>query len=314
MLSPVALGCWPIAGITSVGVTEADSRRTLEAAVAAGITHFDTAHAYGYEGESERLCGEVLRPYRDRISLATKGGLVWGAADASRPTAKRPQSRDGRPETLRRQCEESLRRLGWDTVDVYYLHAPDPEVPIAESAGAIAELIDAGLARFGGISNFTTRDQYAEFAAVCPVALDQQPFNLLQQDITHDRIPWAREVGAATVCYWPLMKGLLAGKLSRDHRFDPRDSRQNYAVFQEPAWSRTHDLLDELRTIASDHQCTVAQLVLAATLATPGITATLCGAKRAEQIEETAAAMHLRLGDDERAAVAKAVSLATVAG
>ena len=307
-LSPVAMGCWPIAGITSIGVTEDDARETIAAAVDAGITHFDTAHAYGYDGESERLLGQMLRPHRGRVSIATKGGLVWGDADPHAPDAKRPQSRDGRPQTLRLQCEQSLSRLGLDAVDVYYLHAPDPDVPLGESAGAIADLIADGKARTAGVSNFTERSQYAAFAAECPIALDQQPYNLLQREIESDRIPWAQSVGARTVCYWPLMKGLLAGRLARDHRFAPRDSRQHYAVFREPNWSATHDLLDDLRDLAETKGCTVAQLVIAWTIAQPGLTAALCGAKQPEQIRETAAAMGLDLTAADHALIAEAAA------
>ena len=302
------MGCWPIAGITTIGTTEADSRETLAAAVEAGITHFDTAHAYGYDGLSERLTGQMLAPHRGRVSVATKGGLVWGPPDPARPDAKRPQSRDGRPATLRRQCDQSLSRLGWDAVDVYYLHAPDPNVPVAESAGAIADLIAAGKARFAGVANFTDREQYAAFAAECPIAVDQQPYNLLQREIERDRLGWAAEHGARTVCYWPLMKGLLAGHLARDHRWHARDSRQHYEVFREPNWTRTHDLLDALRDLAAAKRCTVAQLVLAWTIRRPGLAAALCGARRPDQIRETAAAMQIELTAADQAAIDAAVT------
>ena len=296
-VSSIALGCWPMAGITSIGTSPEQSEATLLAAVEAGVTHFDAAHAYGYDGEVERMIGRTLGPHRDRISVATKGGLVWHERDPQRPDAKRAQSRDGRPETLRRQCDESLDRLGWDHVDVYYLHAPDPEVCISDSAGAIAELIAAGKARYAGVSNFTTREQYDAFAAECPITLDQQPWNLLQRDAESGRVEFGQFHGAAMVAYWPLMKGLLAGRLGRDHKFDPKDSRQHYSVFREPNWSRTHDLLDRLRSLAASHRCTLVQLVLAATIRQPFLRGALVGAKRPGQITETAAAMHLDLPD-----------------
>ena len=313
-LSPIAMGCWPIAGITSVDVTRDQSLATLRAAIDAGVTHFDTAYVYGYDGESEQMVGEVLAELspakRDGVTVATKGGLIWGPPDPARPKAKRSQTRDARPATLHAQCEESLRRLRQDCVDVYYLHAPDPDVPLAESAGTIADLIAAGKVRFAGVSNFTDAAQYAAFAAECPITLDQQPYNLRQRDIEADRIPWAAAHDAYTVCYWPLMKGLLAGGLSRDHRFAARDSRQHYAVFREPNWSAAHDLLDVLRDLAAPHRCTVAQLVLAWTIAQPGISAALCGAKRPEQITETAAAMHVSLTAADLAAIEAAAAAA----
>ena len=151
-VSPVALGCWPIAGITSVGVTEADSLATIAAALEAGINFFDTAYCYGYDGESEKLVGRVLRPHRKEVVIATKCGIHWGR--------DQKQVKDARPETIRRQCDESLQRLGMEVIDLYYLHAPDPSVPIAESAGALKELLEAGKVRAVGVSNFSQISQY----------------------------------------------------------------------------------------------------------------------------------------------------------
>ena len=303
-VTPVALGCWPIAGITSVGVTPEASRETVAAALDAGVNHFDTAHAYGYAGESERIVGEVLSASREDVVIASKAGLVWGdrrgmPVDAGVTVpVKRPQVKDGRPETIRRQCEESLRRLNTDRIDLYYLHAPDPKVPLAETAGAFRELRDAGKVRAVGVSNFTKEQQYADFAAACPISVDQQPYNMLQRDIEADRIPWARRHGEPDVLvttYWPLMKGLLAGKIGRDHRFEPGDSRPGYPVFQEPEWSKTHDFLDRLRPVAERLNLTVAQLVIAWTSRRPGVGSVLCGAKRPDQIRETAASMTVDL-------------------
>ena len=314
-VSPVALGCWPIAGVTTLGATPEHSRATVAAALDAGINHLDTAHAYGYRGESERIVGEVVRPMiaaegRDRVVVASKCGLVWGERRGTGGSGKRPQFKDGRPETIRAQCDESLTRLGLDVIDLYYLHAPDPKVPVAESAGAIAELIAAGKVRAAGVSNFTSEAQYRDFASACPFAADQQPYNMLQTDIETDRVPWARRhgrPGVAIATYWPLMKGLLAGKLSRAHVFADGDSRAGYPVFQEPEWSKTQDLLDRLREIAADLRATVAQLVVAWTLARPAVTTVLCGAKRPTQIIETAAAMRLDLPPEATAAIDSAL-------
>ncbi len=276
------MGCWPIAGITSVDVNEADSLATLDAALEAGINHFDTAYCYGYDGESERMVGQRLKPHRDRVVIATKGGIYWNS--------DRKQVRDGRRETILRHADESLQRLGFDEVDLYYLHAPDPDTPLAESAGAIAELIAAGKVRAAGASNFTT-EQLAEFHAVCPLTAFQPPYNMLQREIETSQLPWCQEHQVAALIYWPLMKGLLAGKLPRDHRFDPRDGRQKYPMFHGEEWERNQDFLDQLRPIAADRQVTVAQVVLNWTIQRAGITAALCGAKRPEQIRDNAAAM-----------------------
>ncbi|MGE4002529.1 MAG: aldo/keto reductase [Planctomycetaceae bacterium] len=289
LVSPVAMGCWPIAGITSIDVTEADSLATLRAAFDAGINFFDTAYCYGYDGESERMIGRVLGPHRREVVLASKCGVHWEQGK---------QVKDGRPETIRRQCKESLRRLGTDHIDLYYLHAPDPQTPVSESAGALRELLDAGLVRAVGASNFHTVDLLDQLVAECPLAAAQPHYNMLQRDIEADRLPWCRAQNVAVVVYWPLMKGFLAGKLRRDHQWDSKDGRQKYPIFQGEQWTKTHDFVDRLKILSEEVPCTVAQLVIAWTIRQPGITAALCGAKRPDQIQETAAAMRLELSSD----------------
>jgi aryl-alcohol dehydrogenase-like predicted oxidoreductase len=282
LVSPVALGCWPIAGMTSLDVTERDSQATIEAALAAGINFLDTAYCYGSDGDSERLIGRAIAGRRDKLVIATKGGIHWGphgerVFDASRPT-------------LQRECRESLRRLQIECIDLYYLHAPDPNTPLAESAAAIAELKSAGLIRAAAVSNFTV-PQLQEFHAICPVAAVQPPYNMLQRQIEADLVPFCLKHGIALCVYWPLLKGLLAGKLPRDYVFREGDGRPKYPMFNGQEWQRNQDLLDELRAIAANANKTVAQLVVQWTIAQPGITSALCGAKRPEQIIESAAAL-----------------------
>jgi len=297
-VTPIGMGCWPIAGITSVDVHEAASLATLEAAVDAGINFFDTAYMYGYEGESERMIARVLGHRRDELVLATKCGLHWEEGR---------QVRDGSPETLKRECEESLRRLQTDRVELLYLHAPDPQVPVAESAGALKELLDAGKARSIGVSNVEVA-QLEEFAAVCPVAACQPPYNMLQREIEADLLPWCVEREVAVIVYWPLMKGLLAGHLRRDHQFDPRDGRRKYPMYSGEEWLRNQEFVDRLREIADEAGKTVAQLVLNWTIHRPGITAALCGAKRPEQIRENAGAMGWELSPSQRERIDAAIA------
>ncbi len=281
----IAMGCWPIAGVSSLGVTEADSLRTLEQAVDSGINFFDTAYCYGYDGESERLIGRALGKRRDQIVIATKGGIHW---------ENRKQARDASAATLKRECDESLSRLGTDHVDLLYLHAPDPKVPLAESAGALKDLLDAGKTRSVGLSNASV-EQLAEFAAICPLSAFQPHYNMLQREIEQAQLPWCVENGVSVIVYWPLLKGLLAGKLPRDHVFDDRDGRKKYPMFQGAEWFRNLDFVEELREIATRAGRTVAELVLNWTIHQPGICSALCGAKRPEQIQENARGMGWRL-------------------
>ncbi|MBQ17525.1 MAG: aldo/keto reductase [Planctomycetaceae bacterium] len=281
LVTPVAMGCWPISGVTTLDVTETDGLSTLDAALDAGINFFDTAYCYGYQGESERLLGRAFAGRRDEVVIATKGGIHW---------ENRRQHKDARPETLRRQCEESLQRLGTDHIDLYFLHAPDPAVPVAESAGGLRDLLDAGKVRSVGVSNFSVA-QMEEFQVVCPISASQPHFNMLQREIEVDHLPWCQEHGVAVTAYWVLLKGLLAGGLARDREFDPRDGRAKYPMFQGKEFQRNLDFVDSLRLLAVEEGLTVSQLVIAWTLARPGITVALCGGRRPQQVRESADAM-----------------------
>lgn len=299
LVSPVAIGGWPISGMSSVDVNDTDSLATLQAAVEHGLNFLDTAYCYGAQGESERLIAKALGHRRHELVIATKGGIHW-AADGRRVF-------DARPVTLRRECEESLRRLGTDHVDLLYLHNPDPQTPIAESAGALKELMEAGKTRCVGASNVNLQ-QLQEFHAVCPLAAYQPPYNMLQRQIEQDTLPWCSAQGISVMVYWPLMKGLLAGKLPRDYVFRPGDGRAKYPMFQGAEWQKNQDFVDRLREIARQAGKTVAQLVVNWTIQQPGVTAALCGAKRPEQIVETAGAIGWRLTSDQLQQIDQAIT------
>jgi aryl-alcohol dehydrogenase-like predicted oxidoreductase len=296
-IAPVALGCWPMSGVTTIGANATDSIATIRKCFDVGVNHLDTAYCYGPGGESENYIRQALGSRRDEIVIATKCGIhVEGD--------KMPN--DGRPETLRRECEESLRRLGTDHVELLYLHSPDANVPIEESAGALRDLMAAGKTRAVGASNCTL-EQFQAFHSVCPLSAVQLPYNMLQRDIERRTIPWCRELGIAVTIYWPLVKGLLSGRLARDHAFDPNDPRQNWPMFQGEEWRKNQDFLDRLRIAAAMTGHTVAQLVINWTIHQPGITAALCGAKRPWQIEETAGAMGWQLTAEQQSLIEAAI-------
>jgi aryl-alcohol dehydrogenase-like predicted oxidoreductase len=297
-VSPVALGCWPIAGVTTLNTKEADCLATVRACFDLGINHLDTAYVYGREGESETLIRRAINGRRDEVVIATKGGVHF-EGNAMR--------NDARPTTLKSECNESLRRLGTDRVELYYLHSPDESTPVEESAGAIRELMEVGKVRSAGASNCTL-GQLQAFHAVCPLSAVQLPYNMLQRGIEKRTIPWCKEQGIAVVAYWVLMKGLLAGKLARHHQFAEGDSRLKYPMFQGDEWQQNQDLLDRLRAIATTAGQSVAQLVTAWTIARPGITTALCGAKHPQQIAESAAALQQELSDEQCTAIDQALA------
>lgn len=298
LVTPIAMGCWPISGVTSLGVTEASSLATLQAAVDGGINFFDTAYCYGYEGESEKLISRALGSKRDQIVIASKGGIHF---------ENRVQQKDASPATLWRECEESLQRLNTDRIDLYYLHAPDPKTPLTESAAALKGLLDSGKIRSVGVSN-VTRDQLAEFHTVCPISAYQPHYNMLQREIESSQLPWCVEHGVSVMVYWPLLKGLLAGKLPRDHQFDPKDGRRKYPMFNGDEWHKNQDFLDQLRPLAEETGRTLAQVVLNWTIQRAGITVALCGAKRPDQILDNAATMTWKLTSAQIARIDHAIA------
>ncbi len=167
--------------------------------------------------------------------------------------------------------------------------------------------MEEGKTRSVGVSNFTV-EQMEEFHAVCPITAAQMPYNMLQRDIEQRTIPWCRERNIAVMIYWPLMKGLLAGKLPRGEALDERDNRRNYPMYQGDEWQKNQDFLDQLRHAAAFSGHTVAQLVVNWTISQPGITSALCGAKRPAQIEETAGAMGWQLPAEQRAIIDAAIA------
>ena len=285
-VSRIGLGCWPMAGITSIGISDADSIATVRAALDCGINFFDTAFSYGYDGRSDEILRIALANRRNEAVIAHKVGSHWD--DQKRRVV------DGSPSRLLAQAKECVRRIGSDYVDVMYLHTPDPKVPIEDSAGAIAEICKSGLARYAAVSNVNS-DQAARFVQVCPVVAIQPYFNMFQQECVEELVPFASRNQVSLVCYWILMKGLLSGHLQRDHEFDPKDRRLTYPIFQGEAWQRAQNLLDKLRALSADLNCTVTQIVTAWSLTRPGVTVALLGAKRPEQILEAVGSLELKL-------------------
>ncbi|MFM7845505.1 MAG: aldo/keto reductase, partial [Planctomycetota bacterium] len=162
----------------------------------------------------------------------------------------------------------------------------------------LADCVDAGLTQAVGVSNFNV-EQLEAFHRICPIASVQPPYNMLQRQIEQDVLPWCLQNGVSLAVYWPLMKGLLAGKLPRDYVFAPGDGRAKYPMFHGEEWQRNQDFLDELRVIASELGRSVADVVVNWTIHQPGITVALCGAKRPDQIRESAAALTWRLSPEQ---------------
>ncbi|MGW7244448.1 aldo/keto reductase [Streptomyces sp. NPDC054804] len=265
---------------------------------------FDTAQAYGF-GASERLLGTVLRDelrsHRDELVIATKGGLRRTPAGVVR---------DASPAALREGVDASFTALGVGYIDLYQVHWPDPQVPCAETAGALKELIGEGKIRHVGVSNYSA-GQIAEFSRTLPVETLQPPYHLFRRGIEDTVLPYARRHGIGVLVYGPLAHGLLTGMLGDDTVFPAGDWRANSGVFHGEVFRRNLGVVRELEEVAAFHDMTVSQLAIAWTLAQPGVHVAVVGSRRAHHVEDSLAAADFTLDD----AVLKEIdSLMAVAG
>ncbi|MDP6676627.1 MAG: aldo/keto reductase [Pirellulales bacterium] len=285
-LPGLALGCWPLAGMTRPGVTRQAAIETVAAAIDHGITHLDTAYCYGENGESEKAIAQAAQGRRNEVTIASKCGIHWQAG--------KKQTVDGRPETIIREAKESLLRLQADTIDLLYLHTPDPKIPIKESAGALRRLLDEGVVRAVGLSNGNV-EECKLFAETCPLTACQRHFNMLQQEIRPALLPYCKSEQIAMVTYWPLIKGLLTGRMERNQVFQKTDSRHKYLMFHGEEFQKNLDFVDTIRSLATQQNMDLVSLVLAWTMAQEGITTVLFGATSAKQVAANAKALNCRL-------------------
>ncbi len=259
-VAPIGLGCMNLSHAYGAPPPADAAERLLLAALDAGVTLFDTAALYGF-GANETLVGRVLRPHRARIVLASKCGMAGVQCDAGMRRVI-----DGRPEAIRRNCEDSLRRLGTDTIDLYTLHRWDKRVPIEESVGAMARLKDEGKVRALGLSEVsaaTLRRAHAEH----PIAAVQSEYSLWTRNPEIGVLAACREIGAALVAFSPVARGWLGASPADPASFDAKDIRRTMPRFAGDAWAANLRLLDGVRAVAADAQCSVPQLALAWLLA-----------------------------------------------
>jgi aryl-alcohol dehydrogenase-like predicted oxidoreductase len=288
-ITRVGLGAWAMGGGDWThgwgAQDDADSEAAVLRAVELGVGWLDTAPVYGL-GHSEEVVGRALRrlPEPDRPLVFSKCGLRWDPADrAAEPWI------DLTPASIRAECEDSLRRLGIDHLDVLFVHWPDDRDPrVAEAWQAVVSLVEDGKVRVPGVSNFSI-DQLEECQAVAPVGAVQPGFNLLDRDRGGDVIPWCLEHGAGVVVYSPMASGLLTDRFDRARlaRLPVGDWRLTDEArhFAEPALTANLALRDALRPIAARHGVTVAEVAIAWTLAWPGVTGAIVGARSPEQVD-----------------------------
>ena len=300
-VSPVGFGCWPLAGVTSLGVEDSQGIETIRTALECGINLFDTAFSYGADGRSDRVLRQALADVpREKYILCSKVGTHYDAS------GKRVV--DGRAEILIEHTKRSVERLGVTQIDLMYLHQPDPRTDLRQSAEAFAELQQSKLVAHVGLSNANLQECQT-FHSVCPLTALQIPFNMLQQETYRGLVDWCLAEQIGITSFWVLMKGLFAGKIEREHQLDVADRRRAYAMYQAEQWDINQDFVDVLRKTASSLNWSVAQLVVRWSLERTGMTSCLVGAKRPDQIRESAAALQTPLPDNATATIEEAIEM-----
>ena len=309
-LSRVGLGGWAIGGggyrFGWGPQDDEDSIRAMHAAAESGVNWIDTAPVYG-RGRSEEVIGRFLRecPEDDRPMVFTKCGIVWDPDDPTKST------RTLHPDSIRTECDNSLRRLGVDCLDLYQFHQPDQVgTPVEDSWAALLELVDAGKVRAAGVSNF--EDDLLESCFLGGrLASVQSPMSLIDRDIGATIVPWAAMRGVGVLVYSPMASGLLTDSFTAERvaTLPDDDWRSGDPRFQEPQLGRSLALRDSLSEIAARHGATASAVAVAWTLAWPGVTAAIVGARQPEQVAGWAGAAGLELTGEDLADIEAAVGL-----
>ncbi|HYN46186.1 MAG TPA: aldo/keto reductase [Allosphingosinicella sp.] len=303
-VSALGIGCMPMVrgGNITYGeaASEDESIATIHRAIDLGITFFDTAEMYG-PFTNESLVGEAIRGKRDGLVIATKFALRW---DGNTPVGF-----DGSPENARRACEGSLQRLGIDTIDLFYQHRVDPNVPIEETVGGMAELVKEGKVRHLGLSE-AAPETIRRAAAVHPIAALQSEYSLWERDVEDEILPVCRELGIGFVPYSPLGRGFLTGQIRSKADLPADDWRHNDPRYSEENWDANLKIVDAIRAVADRHGVSLAQVALAWLLAQGDDIVPIPGFKRRATLEDSAAAVDVELSpaDLEDLEAARAVA------
>ena len=303
-LPVVTFGAWAIGGLFWGGSDDDDAIRAIHAAIDTGIDAIDTAPVYGC-GHSETLVGRALQGRRDSVKILTKCGLRWDSTQGDFYfTIDDPHGgqvtvhKNVKADSILHECEQSLRRLGTDVIDLYQVHWPSTTASAEETMGALEKLRKAGKVKAIGVSNYNAA-QLAEAAALAPVVSNQIKYNLLERGIEADPLPACRERTISVIAYSPMAMGLLTGKVTMHREFSSTDVRGKAKLYQPEVRQQVLNALESVRPIAEAHTASLAQLSVAWVLAQPGITTALVGARNARQVSENAAAAQVKLSPAE---------------
>jgi aryl-alcohol dehydrogenase-like predicted oxidoreductase len=308
-VSPIIFGAWAVGGWMWGGQDEADSIEAIRASIDAGVTTIDTAAIYGM-GYSEQIVAKAIRGRRDKVQIATKCGMRWdSAAEGDQGSEPWPQKdnegqdvvirKNSRPASIAYECEQSLKRLQTDVIDLYQIHWPDVSTPIEDSIAAMVKLKRQGKIRAIGVSNYGA-EELRRAETVTKLASNQPPYSLMQRNIEREVLPFCREHKIGVIVYSPLERGLLAGAVPPERQFPEGDHRREHKFFTPEMRTKVLAALETVKPIADKHKASFAQLAINWTIHEPGITAALVGARNGEQAKHNAGAMNFTLTDQER--------------
>jgi aryl-alcohol dehydrogenase-like predicted oxidoreductase len=298
-LTPIGVGAWAMGGggwkFAWGPQDDAESVAAIHAALDRGVNWIDTAAVYGL-GHSEEVVARALAGRANRPYVFTKCERVWNAAREIGPSLK--------AESVRRECEASLRRLAVDTIDLYQIHWPDPEPDIEEGWGALVKLREEGKVRWIGVSNFNAA-QMERARKIAPITSLQPPYSAISPEVENETLPYCAQHGIGVIVYSPMKSGLLTGKMTKERvaAFPSDDFRRNAPAFQEPQLSKNLKLAELMKEIGARHGRSAGEVAIAWTLRHPAVTAAIVGMRSAAQVEGVIGAMDFRLSLEEVAEI-----------
>lgn len=306
-LSVITFGAWAAGGWMWGGADRKQAVEAIKAGYDVGMTSIDTAPIYG-QGTSEEIVGEAIKGIpRDKIQILTKFGMRWDLESPKGDFAMHSQDNSGKPidiykyagkESVIKECEDSLKRLGTDYIDLLQIHWPDSTTPIEETFEAVAKLIQEGKVRYAGVCNYDLEQMKRAESAV-KLASNQVPYSMVNRGIEKEVVPYCIEKGKGILAYSPMQRGLLTGKIKPGHKFGEGDTREGSKFYTDEFIIKTNSFLEKLKPLATEKNATLAQLVLRWTVEQPGITIALAGARNAEQSVQNAEAMKFDLSEEE---------------
>lgn len=304
-MSAITFGAWAAGGWMWGSTDRNEAIEAIQAGYDLGVTSIDTAPIYG-QGESEEIVGDAVKGIsRDKLQLVTKFGMRWDLEKGD--LAFKSKDNSGKDidiykyagkESVIYECEQSLKRLGTDYIDLYQIHWPDSTTPIDETFEAVARLVEQGKVRYAGVCNYNV-DQLQKANETIEIVSNQIPFSMVNRGVEKETVPYCIENNKSVLAYSPMERGLLTGKITLDYRFEEGDHRKGNPFFKPESIERTNAILARIKPLADEKNASLSQLVLRWTIERPGITIALVGARNKQQSVQNAKAIDVNLSAEE---------------